>query len=113
AGIDALLVQSGTRIDRALAAAGDELRSARHRAANRSVVVLLSDGSQNGDPTPVLAAADRLLGDGVTIYTIGLGPDADRALLGRIASPGGFRYAPGTGELEGVYRVVAGQTRCR
>ncbi|MEO8083926.1 MAG: VWA domain-containing protein [Ardenticatenales bacterium] len=113
AGISALAVQSGTRIDRALAAADDELRSARRRDFARPVIVLLSDGSQNGDAAPVIAAADALLGGGVMVFTIGLGPDADQALLRRIASPGAFRYAPGAGELEGVYRAVAGETRCR
>ena len=113
AGIDGLALAPGTRIDRALEAARAELRSTRRRAANKPVVVLLSDGSQSGETAPLLAAADRVLADGVTVHTIGLGPDADRAMLERIASRGGFRYAPGTAELEGVYRAIAGQTRCR
>ena len=53
-------------------------------------------------------AAQRLRGYGVTVYTIGLGPDADPNLLRILAtSPGYYFFAPGTAELTAVYRQVA------
>lgn len=103
----------GTQIDRALRAAINELRGPRHDPANRSVIVLLSDGQHNGDPADVLAAAADARADRMVVYAIGLGNDVDTALLTQVAGPG--RYFPATSPtlLKAIYRAIAGVIPCR
>ncbi len=114
AGLDALTLGSGTRIDRVLQAALDELAGAPPAPGLRkAAVVLLSDGGQSGPLPPVYDAAEALRAAGIARYSIGLGPDVDRELLSSIADPGGFFFAPRVEDLETIYRRVAGVVRCR
>lgn len=103
---------SGTRIDLGLRAAAELL--AERRPAARGVVILLTDGRQeDGRVAAVLAAADRLAGQGTTIYTIGLGQDLDSDLLGLVAgSPDRAYLAPSTAELARIYREIGGALPC-
>jgi Mg-chelatase subunit ChlD len=103
----------GTQIDRALRAAINELRSVRHRRANRAVMVLLSDGYHNGDPRAVVAVADEARTDGMILFTIGLGQEFDADLLRAIAGPRRFYAAPDVANLSAIYREIAGVIPCR
>lgn len=114
AGLDALTLGSGTRIDRALDGALAEITGAAPAPGPRkAAVVLLSDGGQSGPLPPVFDAADALRAAGIARYSIGLGPDVDRTLLSDIADPGGFFFAPRVEDLETIYRRLAGVVRCR
>lgn len=77
----------------------------------RSVVVLLSDGQS--DEAAAQAAARALQAAGVPIFTIGLGSDADGALLSRLALGGRYLYAPGGAQLEGLFQGLAREFVCR
>ncbi len=113
AAIDALANGNGTRIDRALDAAHDLLALTRADPSRRAVVVLLTDGGQSGPVPPVFSAADRLRAGGTVVYAIGLGPDADVALLDQIAGPGRRFTAPTPADLAAIYAEVAAVTGCR
>jgi Mg-chelatase subunit ChlD len=113
AAIDRLSGGHGTAIDRALRAAVNELRGSRHRAGNRQVIILLSDGRHNGDPADVRAAAAEARAGRVVIYTIGLGTDADAQLLTDIAGAGRYYPAPDAGTLTSIYRAIATVIPCR
>ena len=112
-GLDALAIGSGTRIDRALLAARDELGGPARDPRHRAVVVLLSDGDQSGAPEAVDPAATALRGIGAELFTIALGPDADTDLLRDLAGEDHFFIAPTPADLERIYRRVAGRTICR
>ncbi len=114
AAIDGLATSPGTRIDRALRAAAGELAgSPQRRPGSRGVVVLLSDGTQNGPVEPVHEVAAALKAAGTAVFAIGLGADADAALLAAIADPGGYRAAADPDALEAVYRALAAEVGCR
>ncbi len=106
---------SGTRIDRGLAVAQAELTGPRHRAGGLPVVVLLTDGQPAGGSVPAtLAQAQAMRQAGVAIFTIGLGADADGALLVDIAGDAErYSYAPDQGALERIYRTIAWSLPCR
>jgi Mg-chelatase subunit ChlD len=103
-----------TRLDLALEASREELGSERHVAENNKVLVLLTDGLPFGTtPEEVLAAAERAKGEGVIIYTIGFGGDVDPALLQQVATDSGkYYFAPEAGDLEEIYRQIAGLIPC-
>ncbi len=108
-----LRVGSGTAIDAGLRKALAELTGPRHLAGNNRVIVLLSDGAQTGGPAPALAAAAEVRREGVALYTIGLGSDADQATLRAIAGdPSRYYYAPAPSDLELIYAQVAGEIKC-
>jgi hypothetical protein len=79
------------------------------------VIVLLSDGLPTGGSeraTDDAAAAVRAAG--ISMYTIGLGADADADLLARMVSgEGRYLFAPTPGDLEAVYRKVVESLPCR
>ena len=103
-----------TRLDLALDASRQELGSERHVAENNKVLVLLTDGLPLGTtPEEVLAAAERAKGEGVVIYTSGFGGDVDPVLLQQVASsPDKYYFAPEAGDLEEIYRQIAGVIPC-
>ncbi len=107
-----LAVGWGTRIDLGLAEARN-LVEADGRPGAVPVVILLSDGLQNGTDAPVRAEAAALKALGVTIFTIGLGPDAAPELLGAIATSPAHRYlSPDVSELAGIYVRIAADLPC-
>ncbi len=113
AAIRSLINSPGTRIDVALLAATGELLSGRRRPQNRAVIVLLSDGAHNGDPADVLTRAAEARRLGASLYAIGLGADADRALLEQVAGRERTYYAADGAALEAIYREVAAAIPCR
>lgn len=114
AGLDALTVGSGTRIDLALTAALEELSSAEPAPGTRhGVAVLLSDGGQTGAREPAIAAADELRRAGFGVFVVGFGDGADLVLLEAVADPGALFHAPTAAELATMYRRVATAVRCR
>jgi len=75
----------------------------------RRVVLLLTDGNDNGSrmrPDEVIAQARA---NGVSLYTVGLGADADADMLAYLARETGGEYyaAPDTQQLEEIYDRMA------
>jgi Mg-chelatase subunit ChlD len=105
---------SGTRIHLGIDAAHAELTSARHRAANVQVLVLLTDGRSNPDPVELaVQRAAAAKADGIAIFTIGLGNELDFDALARIASrPEYFYHAPDAADLARIYASIAVLTPC-
>jgi Ca-activated chloride channel family protein len=68
--IGSSLVEDGTAIGSALAAAANRLRDKR---AKSRVIVLLTDGDNNAGKIPPLTAAEAAAALGIKIYTIGAG----------------------------------------
>ena len=103
----------GTRIDLGLDAALDEL-AVRGATGSTPVVVLLTDGRPDGGSEPALdAAAVRARSAGVTVFTIGLGTDADGTILRRVATdPSRYTAAPDVADLRAIYASVAGAIPC-
>lgn len=113
AAIGALGTGPGTRMETGLATALAEMESPRRRSGNTPVIVLLTDGRQDGEPELALAQAARARGQGIAVFTIGLGADVDRAFLAGLAGgPARAFLAPSTADLEGIYRQVAFQVPC-
>jgi Ca-activated chloride channel family protein len=108
----ALTARRGSRIDLGLDLAGQALAGSPPQVGR--VVVLLSDGHPVGSQrADVARAADRLRAAGVTVYAVGLGPDADEALLRQLAGAPERYLDAGVGEhLERVYRDLAARLRC-
>jgi Ca-activated chloride channel homolog len=114
AAIDGLSIVPGTVIDAGLALATAELLGPRARASNGKVIVLLSDGLNNAGPEPVRAAAAAARRDGITIYAVAHGADADLGLLGEVAADASRLYvALRPEDLERIYGEIAGVIRCR
>ncbi len=113
AAIAGLDPHEGTFIDRGLDAAVGELTGPRHLPGHAQVAVLLTDGVQTGGPAAALAAAERARSAGVTLYTIGLGADADGATLAAMAAdPRRYRIAPDSADLAAIYADIARDIRC-
>ncbi len=107
--INTIIAQGGTNIAAGIDVAMAELTGPRRRGDAKPIIVLLSDGMPfNTTRLYTLAAADRARHAGVTMYTVGLGEDADQDLLHTLArSPSHFYFAPTAAELEAVYRAIA------
>jgi Mg-chelatase subunit ChlD len=104
----------GTRIDRGVQAAAIELLyGAGRNAANRPVLVLLSDGGHAGTRGEVLGAVADAKSFGVQIYAVGLGEDADLELLEAIGGPGRVFHAREPQALTEIYRGLAIRLPCR
>lgn len=79
----------------------------------RNVIVILTDGEANWplDPGGVEYAeqnAEIAKGDGIIIYTIGLGDEINRESLMRIATEPNYYFEAATSqELEGIYEEIA------
>ncbi|MBK7782297.1 MAG: VWA domain-containing protein [Ardenticatenia bacterium] len=111
--LDQLLLGTGTRIDLGLEKSLGELES-RGREGSRRAVVLLTDGrpSEARKPAPSLAALARA--SDVSLFTVGLGTDADGAFLGALARDSSYAYLPPRGEdLTAIYRRIAVSLPCR
>lgn len=82
----------------------------------RKVVVVLTDGQENSstDYTKQGGGLERLVErgrlEGSSIFTVGLGGDADEAYLRRYEPTGGaYLFSPSPDELRSVFRKIAGQ----
>jgi Mg-chelatase subunit ChlD len=115
AALDRLTQTSGTRIDAALDAGRGELTGPGRRPQNNAVLILLTDGEPTGTtPEAVLAAAERAKGDGLLVFTIGLGISVDEPLLRAVASRPEWCFpSPDTGDLAAIYGQIAYAIPCR
>ncbi len=108
----ALTPGHGTRIDRGLQAAIDVVKGD-PRALALPVIVLLSDGLQNGPTDPVRAVLPALRGTGARVFVVGYGAQVDEGLLREIASePSDYRFAPAVEDLRAVYEEVGRTLLC-
>ena len=75
----------------------------------RRAVILLTDGEDTASNYSARVASDVARQAGALVYTIGLGPDAQDAILTALAEPGGGRYykAPEPTDLRGIYESIA------
>ncbi|MBK6768512.1 MAG: VWA domain-containing protein [Ardenticatenales bacterium] len=114
---------TGTRLDLGLQLAADELAGVtpsgypgpvpvRYLDPERDkVIVVLTDGQT--DPERTAAVAARIRGQGVTIYTIGLGDQVDGRLLERIAGSPSRYFPTADGQaLADIYRQIASYRGC-
>ena len=112
--LDALEPKEGTRIDRGIIAATEELTSERAVDDNNKVMIILTDGrSSSVEDSVVREVADSAKGQHITIYTIGLGEDLDEELLSEIATWPEYAFlAPTAEELEQIYLDIAFTLDC-
>jgi hypothetical protein len=127
AAIDGLVADGCTNAADGIRTAHRELTGARSREDALRIMVFLTDGLPNYPqcsdcrdycPAAKQAARDRAMGaggDGIVIYTIGLGSKADGALMQDIADLAGgqYYYAPTSDDLLGVYEAVFDEIRLR
>jgi Mg-chelatase subunit ChlD len=111
--LDRLPSGSGTRLDLGLAAARAAVGPAQPGRVH--AVVLLTDGRQSGgSENEVLSEAAATRNAGNDVYTVGLGGDADLALLAMVAGrPDHAFTAPSEADLAGIYRSIAGAIPCQ
>lgn len=79
----------------------------------RRIVVLLSDGEDTASKAKAAEALYAIQAIQVPVFTVGLGPNVDRAVLdGLAAGSGGIAlYAPSSADLTTAYRNIADQLR--
>ena len=94
--------------------AATELASARHRADNTPVLILLTDGLSNPRPaSEAVQRAAKAKAAGVVIHTIGLGDTLDFEALEAMASePDDFHRAPDAEDLAAIYAQIAVEIPC-
>lgn len=114
AALNKIALGSGTNISAGLDMAFLDLLEPQGRPEALPVIVLMSDGAPNrpGNASQASVAAQvsantARLG-GATIFTIGLGSDADETLMKRIAgSDANYTHSPSEDQLEEIYRSIA------
>ncbi len=113
-GLGELTTGAGTRIDLGIQASVAELLGRRHIQANNPVIILLTDGRPTaGTESQVLRDASTARGLGFQVFTIGLGPDTDRLLLGLVAGQQDRSFfAPNAAALNLIYDSIAGKALC-
>jgi Mg-chelatase subunit ChlD/DNA-binding beta-propeller fold protein YncE len=109
-----LKVGEGTRIDLGLSRSLDEFGH-RGREGSQRVIILLSDGVPTmGTAEDAVGVAARARAMGISLFSIGLGADADMNLLERISGRGDRTYfARGPEDLIPVYTDIAANIPCR
>ncbi len=112
--LDQLVLGNGTRIDLGLEKSLGELES-RGRDGSRRAVVLLTDGRPSeGTEARALQLAALARASDVSVFTVGLGADADTAFLRALARDGSYAFLAPTGEdLAAIYRRIAVSLPCR
>ena len=106
--VTALFARGSTSIGGGLQR-GQEQLTALGKPSHPWAMVLLSDGLENRDPR-VATVLPAIVASKTVVHTIGLGSDADEPLMQNIASQTGgtYHFAPGPGELAGIYNTIAG-----
>ncbi len=106
--INATVATGGTATGDGINAASSELNSVRHNPAALKFQILMSDGLTNAGANSSTAAinADN---NGIVIYTIGFGKDADASELSNIATITGGKYYQASDQdaLIDVYSLIA------
>jgi streptogramin lyase/uncharacterized protein YegL len=102
-----------SRIDAGLTRAFDEMSGPRRVAGHTPAVILLTDGNPEGTyADAVRAAAQSLHHAGIQLFTVGLGADANAALLREIATaPDHYYQSPAPADLAQIYGRLAGELR--
>lgn len=91
-----------------LRAAGDELLATEPN--RRKILILLTDGHQEGKPGDPVAVAQSLKASGIEIYALGLGKEIDTDSLQKIASdPTHYYAAPTAADLDAIYQRIGGR----
>lgn len=110
--VNSLVADGSTALQDGVGRALDILRG----RDGRKVVVLLTDGQENSSAAYPKAGGglERLVErgrrEGSSIFTVGLGGDADEAYLRRYEPTGGaYLFSPSPDELRSVFRRIAGQ----
>lgn len=85
-------------------AIGLAVKRLRERPAKSRVLVLITDGANNGGEVDPLLAARLAAAAGVKVHTIGIGAEADESMLGR------FGFNPGGDLDETTLRAIALET---
>ena len=116
-----------TNIGGGLQRAIEELTSTRARGAAKKVIVLLTDGKANvnelgetsdynGGVAYALAKAEEAAAEGIRIFTVSVGADADVALMSEIAEIGNSQHFHAEGsieeysaQLEAIFTTIGGR----
>jgi Mg-chelatase subunit ChlD len=113
--IQNLTTERGTNIVDGLDVSRAELTGAGARAGVRKVIIFLTDGKHSLSSPPESALAgviDAVRAAGIEVFAIGLGTDADEAVLRQMATDAAhYFYSPTTAELDGIYVQIAGRTQ--
>jgi len=109
--INGLVADGGTDVGQGIQTATNELTSTRARTDSMKFQIVLSDGKVT-DPSPdpdTTTAANNAAAEGIKIYTIGFGYDADEEDLQNIASITGGQYyfAADESRLIEVYNEIS------
>lgn len=88
-------------------------QQATQATSNKVVVIVLTDGRDEGSSVTLQDATQAAAGQAIPIYTLGFGPAADQKTLRRIAelTGGAYFYAPSIAELPGLYQAVGEQLK--
>ena len=86
----------------------EALEKAARAPTSRAIVVLLTDGKDEGSPRTEAEVLARIKGTQIPIYALGFGPQAQVDYLKKIAvaSGGYFLFAPSAEELSNLYNIV-------
>jgi Ca-activated chloride channel family protein len=110
--VETLFASGGTALYDAIGAAYEHLQTTT-RPGRITAVVALSDGHDQDSRLSLEGLLQRVgyraeAGEGVRIFTIAYGDDADAKVLERIAdATRGHAYRGGTGNIEAVFRDIA------
>jgi uncharacterized protein YegL len=111
--VGSISTDPGTRIDRGLETALQEITGPRHRSVSTAVIALLSDGQPSVDGSVVVASARRVRDHNVIICAIGVGADANAALLLElVAATDLYLHEPALTALQALYRKIADVVPC-
>ncbi len=115
AALDRLPRDPGTRIDLGLEEARKVLTGPDRDDRNLPILVLLTDGRPAGGSEAATAQQAQAIRDaGIYVFTIGLGADADGALLVDLAGDAArYSYAPDQSALGAIYQTIAWSLPCR
>lgn len=103
--IEGLSTIDGTDIAAGLSEAVRVAGSARRQSSATANIVLLSDGQSGRASAQELA--EQAENEGIRIYTISLGSNADQALMEELASsPSYYHHAPTADELGEIYEAI-------
>lgn len=105
-------IQMQSRVELGIYTGLAQLVGAKHRRANRQVMVVISDGKANPVPGEEAVQASRGAQEaGIDVVVLGIGPDMDVDVLRRMASrPTDFHVAPSAAALTGILQRMAAHT---
>jgi tight adherence protein C len=107
AGVNGLQGGGNTAIYDALHLAAQLVNAA--PAERRRAIVLLTDGADTSSKVSAPVSADVAKDSGALVYTIGLGPEPNDAVLTELAQPTGGKYykAPSGADLDSIYNAIS------